>query len=136
MAAITPVLSNDGAIQYGNRTTRLAKESGTGVNNAEADSLLTALAVTKRLLYVTVSYSANPTYTASVTVTLDSGLGTVFDIGTSDPLFVSATDGLQDIFFQPSYDLILASNDQLTVTAPDGGGAIVVSIAVVWEQLG
>jgi len=136
MAAITPVLSNDGAIQYGNRTTRLAKESGTGVDNAEADTLLTALTKTKKLMYVTVSYSANPTYTASVTVTLDSGLGASFDVDTETNLLESTPDGQQDVFLQPATEIILASDDQLTVTAPDGGGAITASIAVVWEVLG
>jgi len=60
MAALTPVLSSDGAIQYGNRTTRLAKESATVADNSAIDTMTTALAKTKRLLYVTVVILVQP----------------------------------------------------------------------------
>ncbi len=132
MAALTPVLSSDGAIQYGNRTTRLAKESATVADNSAVDTMTTALAKTKRLLYVTVSYSGSATYSSSVTVGIDSGLGATYDVL---PVLESTTDNLQDVILRPDSDFILASDDQLIVTIPDGTG-VGETVVVVWEQLG
>ena len=132
MAAITLVLSNDGAIPYGDRTTRLAKESGAIADNSAVDTFTTALAKVKRLLYITVSFSGSATYSDSITVGVDSGLGSGFDVAVA---LESTTDNLQDVILRPDSDFILAADDQLIVTIPDGAG-VGESVAVVWEQLG
>lgn len=83
----------------------------------------------RRVLYVTVAYSAEPTQ-GGVTIELDSGAGPGFDT-----LLGSGQANAQHTFWQPT-DLLLLADDALKVTAPAGGDGLTSSVAIISEAVG
>lgn len=130
MAAITPTLragpTNLGGV--------VKQYYGTGTAN-QADTLTTATVqrgTTQKLLYVTVNYSAAPTYTGTgLTVKIDSGLGSTYDF-----TLTSGTDNTQFTVYLPDPDIRLLPGvgsgvgDAIVVAAPAGGSGITASITV------
>lgn len=77
-----------------------------------------------RLLHVMCSYSASPTQ-AGVTTTINSGLGSVFDV-----LLNTGSSDTQVTVYQPTLPITLRTTDVLDVAAPAGGGVITSSVVI------
>lgn len=103
-----------------------------GQSGANAQqTVVTATGLKRRILFVTVTYSANVSVTA--TVTLISALGTAWN--TLLALLVFSAN--QNVLWVPSHsEFVIAPNDQLQVVAPAGGGGITSAIAIYSEILG
>lgn len=82
----------------------------------------------RRLLQVTVAYSAAPTQ-AGVSAALNSGAGAGYDstlnTGSANAQFTN---------YMPDGEVFIGNDDSLDVTAPSGGGVITAAIAVYVEQ--
>lgn len=83
----------------------------------------------RRILFVTVKYSAN--VTVNVTVTLNSGRGSTYDTLLQTIALAAARDG----FWIPDEDVILADDDELDVLAPAGGAGVTSTIMVYSEAV-
>ena len=81
----------------------------------------------RRVLSVTVKYSAAPTQTG-VAATLNSGVGAAYDT-----VLDTQAANLQNNFWQPSEPLILMGDDVLDVLAPAAGGVITSQITINTE---
>lgn len=98
--------------------------------NVETGAANTALTVTipaaaaRRLVMVTVKYSAAPTQ-AGVTTTLVSGAGAAYDT-----LLNTGSANAQNTVYLPAGDLLFGSDDGLSVVAPAGGVGITAAVAV------
>lgn len=126
MAAITINAPETALTRDGVRTIRY---SGTSAP-ASADTLTTT-AVTKhhsqKLCFVSIHYSAAPTYTATdLTVKIDSARGSSFDL----TLLTGSVNNAQDVVYLPDPDIRLLPGDAIIVAAPSGGGAITSAIQV------
>lgn len=146
MAAITTSLNKDVIFQNG-FLTRLVRESGTS-GGTEDDTFTTTLARPKKLRAISIEYDANPTYTTDITVDLDSALGAAWDIASF--IIIETGSGTQSVQYFPAnptaahtgtlplatlHEFMFAANDQLVITVPDGGGAILANVVVYWEEL-
>lgn len=126
MAAISAITT-----EYGNagQATQVVRFSGTSAA-ASSDTLTTTVVAkhhTQKLLFVSIHYSAGPTYTATgITVKIDSALGSSFDL----TLATGSVDNAQDYVYLPSPDIRLLPGDAIIVAAPSGGGAITSAIQV------
>ena len=107
----------------------LERITKTGSANADA-TLSTEGKTARRLIMVTVQYSAAPTQ-SGVTVALDSGAGADYDITLS-----TGSANAQSTVYIPSGDVIIKEDDAITVTAPAGGAGITASIAIYTKQVG
>lgn len=155
MAAVTSqTLTSEPILTYGGHTKRLWRESGIGAA-ATDDTLTTTLGRAKKLRGIFIVYSAAPTFTASVTVDLDSGQGASYDIvglftlTTADASgtgfrYMYYIPGLTTVptlwtatGYQPlgNFDMVFGKDDQLIVNVPGGGGAITSKVTVLWEEL-
>jgi len=85
--------------------------------------------VVRRLLYVTVPYSATPTQ-AGVTVVLNSGAG-----GAYDTILDTGAANEEDGVYEPTSEIRILPGDTIDVIAPAGGGVITSSIAIYTERL-
>jgi translation initiation factor IF-2 len=101
----------------------------TGGANAE-NVLSTSQKLARKLMYVTVKYSASPTQTG-VTVEIDSGAGAGYDVVLS-----TGTADAQTTVYVPTGDIRIKEDDAIRVTAPAGGGAVTSSIAIYTEHVG
>lgn len=108
--------------------------SGKTVNRFnEASSANTALTATvgpgqsRRLLQITVAYSATPVQTG-VIVEIDSGAGAAYDC----QLAVGAANARYTAYI-PDSEIIIGKDDAIKVTAPAAGGAITSAIAIYAE---
>ena len=109
-------------------TTPTAIEKLTNISGANASlSLSTPSGKLRRLLHVTVKYSAAPTH-SGITVELDNGVAS----GHDTELDKSAS-GLQNYIYMPSNKLVINDDDVIKVTAPAAGGAITSAISIVTE---
>lgn len=81
----------------------------------------------RRLLYVTVAYSAAPTQ-SGVTVTLNSGAGAGYDT-----LLTTGSANARYTTYIPAVPLWLNSDDAVDVVAPAAGGSITSSISIYTE---
>lgn len=126
MAAITA--TKRGATVNGVGT--IEEYYGTGASN-QADTLSSA-AVGKggaqKLLYVTCKYDQAPTQ-AGVTVTLDSGISSLYDT-----LLTTGTANSQNTVYIPDGDVWLIDGDSIIVAAPAGGASIEASIVIALLQ--
>ena len=95
------------------------------VRDKDQSAANTALTVTtptgavRKLLFVTVKYSAAPTQ-GGVTVELDSGAGAAWDT----PLFTGTANAQNNVYLP---------DDAIKVTAPAGGGVLTSAISVYTE---
>ena len=97
---------------------------------SEANTALTATVgpgQSRRLLQVTVAYSATPVQTG-VTVEIDSGAGAAYDC----TLATGAANARYTVYI-PDSEIIIGKDDAVKVTAPAAGGAITSAIAVYAE---
>lgn len=78
----------------------------------------------RRLVLVTVKYSAAPTQ-AGVTTTLDSGAGASYDV-----VLNTGAANAQNTVYLPDGELMFGSDDAIVVVAPAGGAGITASVAV------
>lgn len=78
----------------------------------------------RKLLMACVAYSAVPTH-AGVTVTLDSGAGADFDT----ELFVGLANLQYDVYI-PNNDVVIETDDSISVTAPAGGAGVTSAISI------
>lgn len=98
--------------------------------HVETGSANTALTVTvpadvaRRLVLVTVKYSAAPTQ-AGATTTLDSGAGAAYDA-----VLNTGAANAQTTVYLPAGDLLFGSDDAIVVVAPAGGAGITAAVAV------
>lgn len=98
--------------------------------HVETSAANTALTVTvpadkaRRLLLVTVKYSAAPTQ-AGVTTTLDSGAGAAYDVTLN-----TGTANAQTTLYQPAQDLLFGDDDAIVIVAPAGGVGITAAVAI------
>lgn len=126
MAAITIGTPETGNAGNGIQVIRY---SGTSAA-ASADTLTTTAVAkhhTQKLCFVSIHYSASPTYTATgLTVKIDSVLGSTFDL----TLATGSVDNAQDYVYLPDPDIRLLPGDAIIVAAPSGGGAITSAIQV------
>lgn len=126
MAAIATVTVERGNAGGGQQVVRY---SGASAANS-ADTLTTTAVVkhdTQKLCFVSVHYSAAPTYTATgLTVKIDSALGASYDL----TLATGSVDNLQDYVYLPDPDIRLLPGDAIVVAAPAGGGVITSAIQV------
>lgn len=84
----------------------------------------------QRLLWISVVYSATPVQTG-VIIEIDSGLGAGFDI-----LLLTGAANVEQTFFNLGLvPLLLDENDQIKVTAPEGGGVITATIVVAIQEI-
>ncbi len=103
-------------------------EKLTNVSGANASlSLSTPIGKLRRLLHVTVKYSAAPTH-SGITVELDNGIGSAHDV----ELDKSAAN-LQNYPYIPGDKLVINDDDVIKVTAPAAGGVITSAISIVTE---
>lgn len=113
------------SLEQRNDLGRLIREVTTGVANT-ALSFQTSIDLRqRRLLMVTVAYSAAPTQ-AGITTTLNIGSG--YDVTLS-----TGTANTRYYVFIPDADLPLLQEDRITVAAPAGGSGITASVTVVTE---
>lgn len=102
-------------------------------NKSAGDTALT-LATTgkkpRRLVMVTAKYSAAPTQ-AGVTVGIDSGAGADYD----STLYTGSANAQNNVYV-PDGEVLIKEDDQITVTAPAGGGVITSAIAIYTEDIG
>lgn len=126
MAAITAITTEVGNAGQG---LQVIRQSGTSAA-AQADTLTTTVVAkhhTQKLAFVSVHYSAAPTYTATgLTVKIDSSLGSVFDL----TLLTGSVNDAADVVYLPDPDIRLLPGDAIIVAAPSGGGVITSSIQV------
>ena len=93
------------------RVERYSDASATGANL----TVSTPVGVLRQILYVAVAYSANPSGTVTVTVTLNSGAGVAWDtLIASIPVASPATDGV----WIPDGEFWILDDDVLDVFAP------------------
>ena len=143
---ITVSQSKDQIFQNG-YVTRMTKEYGQSSGDAGTDTLTSTLVRPKRLKAIFVEYDDSPTYTTDVTVDLDSGLGTDYDI--TGLITINTASDIQSCRFLPgvqtalhtgyvplgNIDFVFGADDQLVVQVPDGGGAIKATATIVWEEM-
>jgi hypothetical protein len=86
--------------------------------------------VVRRLLYVTIAYSATPTYTAGCTVTLNSGAGPGYDI-----ILDTSGANTEDYVYEPTAEIFILPDDAIDVIAKAAGGAITSSTIIATELL-
>jgi len=107
----------------------MARTTGQSAANA-AQTVSTpsgAIPGRRRLLFVTVVYSAAVSVTA--TVTLNSGAGAAFDALLQNIAFSANTDGV----FIPDEEVKIQSDDAIDVLAPAGGVGVTSTVAIYWE---
>jgi hypothetical protein len=104
--------------------------SGQSTANAQL-VVSTATGLKRRILYVTIQYSA--VVTVNVTVVLVSALGAAWNTTLGAPAFAANQSAL---WAPPHGRFVLAPGDQLQVTAPAGGGGITSAIAIYDEIMG
>lgn len=103
----------------------------TGLSDANAELTVNIpTAVRRRLLIVTVKYSAN--VTQNVTVILDSHAGSAWDTILETIALAAASDG---VWIPDLGDLVIGINDAIKIVAPAGGGGVTSAIAVYLEPL-
>lgn len=126
MAAITAITTEYAAAGAGQQVVRY---SGTSAANS-ADTLTTPAVAkhhSRKLLFVSVHYSASPTYTATaLTVKIDSALGASYDL----TLFAGSANNAQDVVYLPDPDIRQLPGDAIVVAAPAGGSGITAAIQV------
>jgi hypothetical protein len=96
-----------------------------GANQAQTVS--TPTGAVRKVLQVTVAYSATPTH-SGVTVTLNSGAGSGHDI-----VLYTGSANARYTQYTPNGTIYLLEDDTLDVTAPAGGSGITSSVAIVTE---
>jgi len=96
----------------------------------QAQTLTVASGLKRRLLQVTVHYSAS--VTVNVTVTLTSGAGSAWNTVLDTIALSAAQDGVSTKVI----GMELAPDDSLTVTAPDGGVGVTSAVAVYAQIIG
>lgn len=108
----------------------MARTTGTSTANAAQTVSTPPVGVQsrRRLLFVTVVYSA--AVTLNVTVTLNSGAGAAFDTLLQTIALSANTDGL----FIPDGDVDIQSDDVIDVLAPAGGAGVTSAVAIYWEE--
>lgn len=103
---------------------------GTGTSN-QADTLTSTVVAEhhrQRLSYVTCAYSGSPTQ-AGVTVSVDSGLGSGYDV-----LLTTGTANARYTVYIPDSDLWLMPGDAIVVAAP-AGGSVTAAITIVVDEV-
>jgi len=132
MAAITPTIER--APIPGGRG-HLLRFSGTGTAD-QADSLNTGTTPTagfhgtggvRRVVYAACHYDDTATQ-AGVTFTLDSSLGTAFDV-----LLTTGSANAEDSVYSPDEEIWLMPGDEFHVAAPAAGAGVNASIVIVLE---
>lgn len=83
----------------------------------------------RRLLSVTVKYSAAPTQTGA-TVTLNSGAGAAYDA-----VLNTGSANAETTVYVPDGVVIIATGDAIDVLAPAGGGVITSAVTIYTEDL-
>jgi hypothetical protein len=146
MAALTVTRIAEN-FQYEGAKCKLVTEYAAG-SGAQDDTFTTTLAKPKKLLDITLIYSAAPTYSTNITADLDAALGAAYDV--TALLTLNTADNIQVVTYYPGqttaietgalplgvFELIFAANDQLIITVPDGGGSVTVTCRVRWIQMG
>ena len=100
----------------------------TGESDPDTDvTVSTSTGHCRRLLFVTVKYSAPVTQNA--TVTLNSGMGAAWDTVWATIALVAAKDGV----YTPDGKMTIADDDVIDVVAPAGGPGITSAIAIETE---
>lgn len=105
---------------------RFRRHIETGSANTEL--VVTVPSVHGRVVWALTSYSAAPTQ-AGVTAALDAGGGAGYD-GTLN----TGSANARYTYWTPT-DLVLNSDDAVTITAPAGGAAITASVTIVVERI-
>lgn len=123
MAAVTPTLE----IKPTPDSRHVYRYSGAGTANTDATLTTTVKHGVKRLVYAYVSYSGAVTQTG-VTVAIDSGLGSGYDI-----TLHTGSANAQFTIYSPDEEVWLMPDDAVAVTALAGGAGDVASIVVVLE---
>ena len=106
----------------------MARTTGASAANT-AQTVSTPTGNRRKLLFVTVVYSAVTTVDA--TVTLNSGEGAAYDALLSTMALINNTDGV----FIPDGEVIIQSDDAIDVLAPAGGGGITSAVAIYSEVM-
>ena len=112
--------------EIGARPVTLHRTSDESLANA-AVTVTPATGALRRILFVTVKYSAS--VTVNVTVTLNSGAGANWDTLLATIALSAATDGV----WIPDEELIISDDDVIDVLAPAGGVGITAAVAVYSE---
>lgn len=102
---------------------KLHRHVETGAANTSLTVTVPASAA-RRLVLVTVKYSAAPTQ-AGVTTTLDSGAGAAYDA-----VLNTGSANAQTTVYLPAGDLLFGDDDALVIVAPAGGVGITAAVAV------
>jgi hypothetical protein len=111
------------------RIAHIKRFTGTGGQNG-IGTVSTTTGTKWRLLFATAKYSASPTQ-AGVTLTLDSGADTAFDV-----VLNTGSANAQTTVYIPTPDtIIIQPDDVLTLTAPAGGGVITNAVAIYVEEV-
>ena len=106
----------------------MALKRATGTSDADtAQTVSTPTAGRKRILWVTVAYSAAPTQTG-VQIVLNSAEGAAFDT-----TLIDGTADVQDTYWEPKDEMIIHDGDAIDVTAPAAGGVVTSSIVIQYE---
>ena len=104
--------------------------NGQSTANA-SQTVVTATGLKRRILYVTIAYSANVNLT--VNITLLSALGAPWNTLLAAVGFTAQANGL---WVPPHSEFVIAPLDQIQVVAPAGGAGITSAVAIYNEIIG
>lgn len=110
------------------RVASIKRLSAAGADNGIA-TVSSTVGKKYRFLFATAVYSASPTQ-AGVTLTLDSGAGSAYDA-----VLLSGSANATTTILQPTNEIIINSDDVLTLTAPAGGSGKTSGIAMYLEEI-
>ncbi len=110
------------------RGCRVIRDYDVSVANT-AKTVSTVAGETRRIVSVTVTYSAP--VTVNVDITVNSGAGAAYD----NLVQTIALSGARWAYWTPNKKTILLDDDALDVLAPAGGAGITSAIAIVTEVL-
>lgn len=120
------VTTTETLISKDNGGTILERHVETGSDNTALTASTPSDTAARRFLYATIKYDDAPTYSASVTATLNSGAGAGYD----SVLAESTDNDDQDVVLTPAVETWIRPGDVIDVLAPAGGSGIAAAVAI------
>lgn len=111
------------------RAINVRRFTGVGADNA-IGTVSTPVGKKYRLLFATAKYNTTPTQ-AGVTLTLDSGAGSTFDV----VLNTGSANATTTVYIPTPDTVIIMPDDVLTLSAPAGGSGKTSALALYVEEL-